>query len=520
MSTSPNLPASLGLRTKVNFEDNFTDPSLPLWYQDTFEKDTLHRTGYEYLELDGTINPSLDHIKVPGRWAALMNDHRDKVQFVRPLGPEGKPVLVLKPHFEFKDNPYRINWVDRAGVVHRYAEVIPYSPWLSTWTRKWSEQYKRQITDWDHTTHLIQRGSVVETRANFENQVMGACRFSTWLMGATRTMDTPNTIPPAEVIAGQEYNDDVSIVEIDIPEVENPSRHDSSYGQHAVMKILGGKAGDTPNSLIDLRKFGIDLRKGWHTFTLVWHYDGTLEFYVDGIKVGGDKRKVTMVAYLILSCEQNSGLKDLAQDDVQPHENISNGPKAPRDVGLTARSVYEYLDLAPKHEVLVDRVSVYRILEGENDRDIPPVIDKPKDVEQPSMVELDQTPVSKIPRKTQRLSEAQIRAMSLDTQLKAITGLYEKAEQRIKQMVANNRKLVATNKEIQDLLKAQTDRVTKLKDKLIRQQDIEASLRAEIQILNDQLDDESELSMDLSDHVSDDVKNRVQDILKRTRAKV
>lgn len=330
-----------GISTILRWEDDFSG-DLSKWYQDDFTKDDLHRTGYKHLGRDGGINEQLDGQRVPGRWAALMNKYRDKVQFIR----DGK--LVMKGHAVKENNPYRVNFNDSDGKFQPYGDYRLYSPWLSTWTRKWSENRKRQVTDWENTTLMFGPGSVIEARVNFENQTMGGFRWSLWIMAATDPEDYHDD--PATVIAGTEYDADVSSAEIDCPEVENPERYNKDFGHYALMKIVGGEAGDTPDALQDIRKHGIDLRKGWHTFTTVWNHDGSLVFYCDNKFINQDPRSVTMQGYLIMSCEMNSGIKQ------------ANGPKRPRDPGLTEYSVLDDIDLIDKHEVLVDYVRVFDIV--------------------------------------------------------------------------------------------------------------------------------------------------------------
>ena len=339
--------------TKLRWHDEF-DTDLSMWNQDDHVVDPLHRTGYDNLELDGSFNPNLDHIKVPGRWAALMDDHRGKVQYIE------KSRLVMRGYAVKEPNPYRENFTNSGGKLQPYGDYKLYAPWLSTWRHKWSEEHQRHITDWDKTSCMIGPGTVTEVRVNFEKQIMGGFRWSFWIMPATESSET--AMGPARVIAGDAYDADVSSVEIDTPEVENPERYDAEYGQKALLKILGGDAGDTPDALRDLRPYGINLRKGWHTFTLVWNKRGNLQFLVDGKEINFDDRLVTMEGYLILSMEMNSGCKTPGVDVIQPHDNLSAGPLRPRDPGLTARSVIDDIELIDRHRVLVDYVRVYQIL--------------------------------------------------------------------------------------------------------------------------------------------------------------
>lgn len=344
----------LKLNTKLKFSDEF-DGDLSKWNQDTFEDDGLHITGYDFIENNGQINLNKKWQTVPGRWAALMNKHRDKVQFIE------NEMLVLKPYVVNQPNPYRVDVVGADGLIKPLGQVTPYAPWLSTWARKNHPDENRKITDWDQTSLLFGKGSVVECRVNLERQRMGGVRFSMWPMPATKGLDTPTH--PARDVSGESYNTDSSIMEIDTPEVENPQRYSDDFGHYAFMKCIGGLAGDTPQLEKDLRKFGINLRVGWHTFTLVWNLDGTLKFICDGVVINEEKRSLDFNAYLILSCEMNSGLKDPKRGPVQPHETLANGVKAPHDPGLSARCWIDDIALVDEHEVLVDYVRVFDIID-------------------------------------------------------------------------------------------------------------------------------------------------------------
>ena len=316
------------LETRLIWSDEFNS-DLSKWDQPTFVDSSRHRTGYKYLELDGTIDMEMGWQKVPGRWAALMHKFRDKVQFIR----DGN--LVLKPYAIEANNIYRENFYSssRAGETQGrfqpYGDYQLFTPWLSP-----------KVT--------YGPGTVIEVRSNREKQIIGGNRFSIFTMSRH----------------GEHYTNSVAVAEIDHGETENAPGSD--FGQRMLMKIVGGKAGDTKNSLIDLRKFGINLRKGWHTDTLVWNHDGTLDFLVDGVQVNRDDRSVTMDdAQLIIAMEANSGCKELEDDEIpESGQNYANGPRRPKDVGLTARSVIDGIKeiLAGEHEVLVEWVRIHKII--------------------------------------------------------------------------------------------------------------------------------------------------------------
>ncbi len=364
--------------TRLIWADEFTG-DLSRWRDDSLVKSGRHRTGNKYIQPDGTVDMDQNWSTLPGRWAALYDKHRSDCQFIE----NGK--LVMKGHIVETPNPYRDNFVDQNGILHPYGDNMLYTAWLTART-------------------TITRGSIIEVCVNVSEQCMGGHRWNSWLMP----------------INGQAYGNTVEFAEVDSPELENPSRSSSDFGHKALLKIVGGLAGDTPNGLVDLRTKGINLREGWHTFTTVWDHDGSIEFYVDGILCNSDSRQVLMEAELIIAREMNSGVKKLKEDEinafhsdpkildsilefnlsndrdgysklltpddfysfiaiqdratrqgaynieaaqevVKPWENYSTGPKMPDDAGLTAESVIQYADLIDVDRVLVDYVRIFEI---------------------------------------------------------------------------------------------------------------------------------------------------------------
>ena len=317
--TVPVISPEVGLYpTKLIWRDEF-DGDLSQWSQDTFVDDPQHRTGYEHLELDGSINMDLDYQKVPGRWATLMDKYRDKVQFIR----DSK--LVMKGFAVKEKNPYRKNFKAPDG------RLMPYGDW-------------KFYTAWLRVPDLLEPGTILDVRVNLEKQMMGGVRWSLWGM------------PKKDA-----YDENVADVEVDGPEIENPQRHDSDYGHIALMKVVGGLAGDTPNADRDLRDFDINVRRGYHNFTWIWEHNGTLIWLCDGKEINRETRSVTAGLDLILSSEWSSGCKDPENETIAAHELTMDGPHQPWNAGLTARSAIDDIDLIDEHEVLVDYVRVYRI---------------------------------------------------------------------------------------------------------------------------------------------------------------
>ena len=335
----PNLNKKI--QTTLKWSDEFNS-DLSLWYQDTLENDALHRTGNKHISIEGLIDMDLQWQTVPGRWAALYNKHRNQCQFIR------DEKLVMKGFAVKESNYYRENFLDDDMIEHKYGDYMLYAPWLSTWGRVWNEKLKRHITDVTKTSLTVTKGTVVEARVNFEKMNTRGFRWSFWLM--------PATDATGRIVADLSYDASTENgVEIDAPEIENPEATNSDYGHCALMKFVAGEAGDTPNALKDFRDFGIDLRKGWHTFTTVWLSAGNFEFYCDGKLINKDDRCVDVSMYLVMSREMNSGVKK------------SDNPRVPADPGLTGQSVILDVDKIENDEVLVDYVRVWDIVENSED---------------------------------------------------------------------------------------------------------------------------------------------------------
>jgi len=339
----PNIPAEV-MQIQSSFapswQDDFSD--LSKWYQDTLERDNLHRTGNTGLEADGTLTED-QWQKVPGRWAARYDKHRDQCQFIR------DNQLIMRGVAVEELNPLRDNFADSKGVIHRYGDYNLYAAWLSTWTRKFDNTLGRHVTDFDNSTLMIGPGSVVEVRVNFEHLKMRGHRWSFWLMPCTDELDN-DPENPKRLNESASYDDDTENgVEIDIPEVEHPSRVNSDFGNIAHVKYVAGSAGDTPNGGVNMAEHGIDLRAGWHTFTCVRTLDGRTRLFCDGVLINHDDRPVLTYCYLILSREMNSGVKD------------PKGPYIPLDPGLSANSVILDVDLMDEDYVVVDYVRVWDV---------------------------------------------------------------------------------------------------------------------------------------------------------------
>jgi hypothetical protein len=247
-----------------------------------------------------------------------------------------------------ESNKLRKNFTDKNGEIHPYGENNIYLPWLAG-----SRYMNKPVGDGlisDPSTLLgtAKPGTITEVRVNLTKQMIRNMRWNFWLMSTV----------------GKDYDKNVAEVEIDTPEAQYSIRT-NKFGNSVLMKVVGGEAGDTPNGEIDLASFGINLREGWHTFTLVWNLDGTLEFNIDGILVNRDDRKVTMNAYFIMAFECNSGVKELRPlKDQVDWENYEAGVYMPVDPGLTAESCILDIDLVDQHEVRIDYVRVWEMVKA------------------------------------------------------------------------------------------------------------------------------------------------------------
>lgn len=389
------------LATKIRWQDEF-DGDLSKWHQDDFLGKTPHKTGSKYLTNDGAHDPKQNWTAAPVRHAARYDEFRDVVHRI-----ESNQLLMVAVVVKER-NELRENFTDKSGVVHRYGDHKIYLPWLSTSLYMNKPVDDGLISDPSTLLGTAKPGTVSEVRVNLTKQVIRNMRWNFWLMSTT----------------GKDYDKNVAEVEIDTPEAQYSVRT-NKFGNSVLMKVVGGEAGDTPNGEIDLASFGINLREGWHTFTLVWNHDGTLEFYIDGILVNREKRSVTMTAYFIMAFECNSGVKELPEDGKRHDwENYEDGPYKPQDDGLTAESCILDIDLVSEHEVRVDYVRVWDILEGEpsvvDDDDLPDVLVPDFDLDEPA-------------EKT-----------SIDDQIAQLADLYENAETQILKLEDENADLSRT----------------------------------------------------------------------------
>jgi len=322
--------------------DNF-DEGFSKWVQDTLENDGLHRAAYEGLGIYGQ-QETHDWNVVPARWAAQYIRHREKVQYIEKH--EGKNVLHMGGYIEKENNPYRRNFVDPQGRNNDYGDYIISGSWLSTLKFKQDENGKH-VRDPENTTLILKPGCYLEALVNFELMKTRGMRWSLWLMAA--------------IHGNINYDSSISNgAEVDF-EIENPSRTNEDFGHEAHVTIIGGEAGNTIKQSVDLRKFGINIRKGWHKIGFFWHEDGHMSFMVDHIEVNTDPRKMDDAEmYALMTREFNSGIKDASEGDKNAYP--ANRPYFPPDPGLSGQSVILDKDLINDDKVMVQYVHYYRVV--------------------------------------------------------------------------------------------------------------------------------------------------------------
>lgn len=393
---------NITLAVRMNWHDEF-DGDLSRWHQDDFTGPTPHKTGNKYLTKSGVIDTDQKWSSVPGRWAGLYDKHRNVVQRVEAGN------LVLRGVVTKEPNPCRENFTDSKGVEHPYGDYKLYAPWLSTATHIQGPDGLE--IDPNSIKGLAMPGTVTEIRVNLTKQMIRGLRFNLWFMP----------------VKGNAYDGDVSTVEIDAPEVEHSSRTEK-FGDSALMKVVGGEAGDTPGGVINLTDLDVNLREGWHTFTTLWNFDGTLVFLIDGKVARSDLRSVTMTAYLIMAFEWNSGVKEAPGPGKRHNdwENYQNGPRRPVDPGLTAQSCILDIDLVSEHEVRVDYLRVWNIVSEKIDGNPLPDVKQPDIYLEP------------------------VKELSVDEEIAELADLYERAETRILQLHDANAELLRQISDLRD----------------------------------------------------------------------
>lgn len=347
----PDLPAAVLSQFDFvpYFMDNF-DTNLSNWSTDSITNDTYYRTGNEHLDPGGAININKPWNDVPGlRWSADYSDHIDKTAVVDVVNKQ----LELKAHLTNEPNPYRLDFVDKDGINQQWSTVKTYAPALVSADRvkvagTWRVDHSKPVM-------LVPPGSYIEVRVNVEDMKTGGFRWSFWGVGYTLTEST--SASPAAVLDNLYDGSTENGVEMDQPELENPSRNFPDFGYQALIKYVGGAAGDTNPQLVHLlNDHGIDLRTGWHTFGTLRNADGSTVWYVDGVEVNSDSRPDNTWHAYALTREYNSGVES-------PPDRASRDYIKDRFTGLTSayglESFFAYY--AAQHEIdaLQSAVSAY-----------------------------------------------------------------------------------------------------------------------------------------------------------------
>jgi hypothetical protein len=445
---------------KLVWSDEF-DGDLSSWHQDDFLGVTPHRTGSKYLTDAGMYDAAQGWTSAPVRHAGRYDKFRDVVHRIE------NNQLVLQAVVVKEKNELRQNFTDKGGVVHRYGEHKIYLPWLSTSLYMGKPDGGGLISDPSTLLGTAKPGTVSEVRVNLTKQMIRNMRWNFWLMSTV----------------GKDYDKNVAEVEIDTPEAQYSVRTDK-FGNSVLMKVVGGEAGDTPNGQIDLASFGINLREGWHTFTLVWNLDGTLEFNIDGILVNRDDRHITMNAYFIMAFECNSGVKEARPvGDQVDWENYETDVYMPEDTGLTAESCILDIDLISQHEVRVDYVRVWEIVKA----------------------------------KTSALPDIDLgveKELTIDQEIQMLADLYEKAETEI---IALNRSCGAY-RDVIESLNLRNSELDREKTELIAKVDRFVAVEHKLLTRIDALVDEKATLKDVSEQgppVTPESRQRLRELLSR-----
>lgn len=314
-----------------NFEvDGRIDPKR--WAHETLA-DGLHRAGSYGIDRDG--NPAFS--AAGKRWAGWYDAFRDELAYVE------NGSLILKGRCVEDSDPTRHNY-SRAGVPQPYADNRLYTSWIQSWGRKYVHG-QGVVTDPDSPNIQFNPGVRIEIGVNFDQMCVPGHRVSCWVM-------------PSEEGASKAYDSDPrNGIEIDLFE------YDPARPYHLLMKCVGGSAGDTPNGLVDLRGYDIDLTQGDHEIALEWTLEGLI-WFVDGVEVQRDMQRAPYVpGYIVLSREMNSGVKPVGQG-IEGHDAFEVKPYIPADPGLFGVSVLDNAHLLYKDIAKINHVRVHRINPG------------------------------------------------------------------------------------------------------------------------------------------------------------
>lgn len=323
MNNEIGLP---GYTAELVFSDEFDGPKLnPEHFriEDMMHKDCLHRTGNEGIDRNGKPGSFV----LGKRHAAWYDEYHDELIRLRDSHLE-LGIKAVKKHDPTRRGPYGDNRL--------------YASWVDTCAFHYVEG--KGQTPMPLPNKLFTYGTWFRFKVNFEQVRTPGARVSIWFSSENKG-DNPD----------RDYDADPSNgVESDVLEYDYAQPHT------LMMKVVGGKAGDTPGGEINLlKKFGIDISVGDHIVDYIWLED-RLIWRVDGVQIQEDKDRVPLNrALLIFSRELNSGVKaawDLREGDV-----LENPPYLPADPGLFGVSVLDHIYKRDRDVARFDYVHAYKL---------------------------------------------------------------------------------------------------------------------------------------------------------------
>lgn len=397
------------------FYDDFKN--LDQWQSLTFEKDDINRTGYKHLDEHGNIIPEPWN-KAPGRWAAMVNKHHDRTLKCLPSGG-----LEMRCHVVDKPNPWRESFdAVYKGEDHYFGfgDCIPYTPWLSSGAREWSNTVNRHVLDYDQPTWLYGPGVEIIWIADFTQMCVRNLRASNWDMNTfeldtvlpliglkkwsevgreeliERLANLPTEKQPQMVMGGDSaYNASLyDGCENDILEYQYSERSNNSIKEVISQKLVVGAGqqevdgqmikGDTPlpgpvsqGGIVANDKWA-EIRRAFRENPRMeikcrWNPDGSYEYFINGILTNVDKRQNRTLVRNELTLELCAGLKNNPDTTPGQEELKATGPKRQFDAGLSGEPWILDKDIIHRHKTTTHSLEV-RLLDRPTQVSVPDTI--------------------------------------------------------------------------------------------------------------------------------------------------
>lgn len=315
----------------------------------------LHRAGNFGINSSGQI--VADTESVDGKRWSLWYTKPEQTSYIQ----DGQ--LVMGGLWTNEADPTRVEY-EHLGETVQFNNHRAYASFLATWNRKWSNEANGGaggfITDPDSPNRTWGPGHFFEMEVDFSGMQTQAFRFSWYLLGAYDR-------------AGEEYDDDPEVVEVDLFEFElTPGQE-----QTLQLKIISGASGgNTPNGSVTIPTSIADFSAGPCKIGLLWRA-GILVWYVNGIEVQRDEsasRVPSAPHYMVLSREGNSG----AKTSPGPGELQAVPPYIPWDAGLFAKNMWFDRDNINTDKAFVNYVHVFAIDGDDGESTAPEIIDTPE----------------------------------------------------------------------------------------------------------------------------------------------